>query len=168
MLVRPLLALAIAVAPISLPAAHAQPGGCPPGLAKKSPACVPPGQAKKQGYVDRDRDRDRYHRDRDDDDDRSRWLTRGDRVIGPDGRVYTVGDRLPGGPGPKLFLPLVVGLRPGGPGPKLFLTVLWRWWVVVGWWVVIGWWVLQRTENKSRASRGNQRNNPSGLSESST
>lgn len=22
------------------------PGGCPPGLAKKSPACVPPGQAK--------------------------------------------------------------------------------------------------------------------------
>lgn len=97
MLVRPLLALAIAVAPISLPAAHAQPGGCPPGLAKKSPACVPPGQAKKQGYVDRDRDRDRYHRDRDDDDDRSRWLTRGDRVIGPDGRVYTVGDRLPGG-----------------------------------------------------------------------
>ena len=23
-------------------------GGCPPGLARKSPACVPPGQAKKQ------------------------------------------------------------------------------------------------------------------------
>ncbi len=28
--------------------------GCPPGLAKKSPACVPPGQAR--GYNDRDRD----------------------------------------------------------------------------------------------------------------
>ncbi len=25
----------------------APPDGCPPGLAKKSPACVPPGQAKK-------------------------------------------------------------------------------------------------------------------------
>jgi hypothetical protein len=24
-------------------------GGCPPGLAKKNPACVPPGQAKKLG-----------------------------------------------------------------------------------------------------------------------
>ena len=26
---------------------HAAAGGCPPGLAKKNPACVPPGQAKK-------------------------------------------------------------------------------------------------------------------------
>ena len=26
-------------------------GGCPPGLAKKSPACVPPGQARKQFKV---------------------------------------------------------------------------------------------------------------------
>ncbi|MSU88240.1 hypothetical protein GE300_01245 [Rhodobacteraceae bacterium 2CG4] len=114
MLVRPILALALALAPVSLPAvsltaAHAQPGGCPPGLAKKNPPCVPPGQAKKRGYVDRDDDRVRY-RDRHDDDDRhddndhhdddnghDRWLTRGDRIIGPDGRVYTVGDRLPGG-----------------------------------------------------------------------
>lgn len=31
-------------------------GHCPPGLAKKDPACVPPGQARK------------HHRDRDDDD----------------------------------------------------------------------------------------------------
>lgn len=43
--------------------------GCPPGLAKKSPACVPPGQAKKGGWGRGDvltgnyvlvRDRDRY------------------------------------------------------------------------------------------------------------
>ncbi len=97
MFVRPLLALALALAPISLPAAHAQPGGCPPGLAKKSPSCVPPGQAKKQGYDKRDRHEHERVRDHDHDDDRSRWVMRGDRVIGPDGRVYTVGDRLPGG-----------------------------------------------------------------------
>ncbi|MBY6046893.1 excinuclease ABC subunit A [Vannielia litorea] len=29
--------------------------GCPPGLAKKSPACVPPGQAKKRVRADDDR-----------------------------------------------------------------------------------------------------------------
>ncbi len=28
------------------------PGGCPPGLAKKSPACVPPGQARKMNRQD--------------------------------------------------------------------------------------------------------------------
>ncbi|OWU83884.1 hypothetical protein ATO6_15820 [Oceanicola sp. 22II-s10i] len=33
---------------------------CPPGLAKKSPACVPPGQAKKHDSR-RDRDEDRHH-----------------------------------------------------------------------------------------------------------
>lgn len=30
------------------PVVQAKAGGCPPGLAKKSPACVPPGLAKKQ------------------------------------------------------------------------------------------------------------------------
>ena len=30
----------------------AQPKGCPPGLAKKNPPCVPPGQAKKRGSQD--------------------------------------------------------------------------------------------------------------------
>ena len=46
-------ALALIAALTALPlgsAALAGPGnsgGCPPGLAKKSPACVPPGQAKK-------------------------------------------------------------------------------------------------------------------------
>ncbi|SER97575.1 hypothetical protein SAMN04490244_104234 [Tranquillimonas rosea] len=50
-----LTAAAILTAPT---AALAQPQGCPPGLAKKSPSCVPPGQAKKM-YRDDDR-RDRY------------------------------------------------------------------------------------------------------------
>lgn len=93
MLLRPILAVAIALAPISLPAApltaaFAKDRGCPPGLAKKNPPCVPPGQAKKQGYSDRD------HRDDRRGDD---WVYRGDRIIGPDGRIYRVGDRLPGG-----------------------------------------------------------------------
>ncbi|MFW8593230.1 excinuclease ABC subunit A [Cribrihabitans neustonicus] len=35
------------------------PAGCPPGLAKKSPACVPPGQAKKH-YRDHTRIDGRY------------------------------------------------------------------------------------------------------------
>ncbi|TKW68438.1 MAG: hypothetical protein DI616_00060 [Paracoccus denitrificans] len=33
---------------------------CPPGLAKKSPACIPPGQVGRHGR-DHDRDRDRDH-----------------------------------------------------------------------------------------------------------
>jgi hypothetical protein len=85
---------------------------CPPGLAKKSPACVPPGQAKKQKrYEDSDRhersDDRRYHdddRDRDDDyvydryrrgdrlpRDRYVILEEGDRVIF-EGREYVVVD----------------------------------------------------------------------------
>ena len=59
---------------------------CPPGLAKKRPACVPPGQAKKAARVDRD------HHDHDDHahDDRDH-----DRVILRIGdRHYRVGDRL--------------------------------------------------------------------------
>ena len=50
------------------PKAHHTTQFCPPGLAKKSPACIPPGQAKKMGH------------DHDDDDDR-------DPVI-----YYRVGD----------------------------------------------------------------------------
>ena len=48
-----LTALALALALPALPAAAAGPGHCPPGLAKKSPACIPPGQAKKWGIGDR-------------------------------------------------------------------------------------------------------------------
>ncbi|MFD1794512.1 hypothetical protein FQV27_07510 [Paracoccus aurantiacus] len=55
--------------------------GCPPGLAKKDPACVPPGQAKKYNH-ERDRDGDRDHV-RDHDRDRDHYRT---------GDVFRVGD----------------------------------------------------------------------------
>jgi hypothetical protein len=64
---------------------------CPPGLAKKSPACVPPGQAKKRSYRYPERgDRiDRY--------DYS-WLREYDRYGLPrlprGQRYYVVGDRI--------------------------------------------------------------------------
>ncbi len=49
-------------ATLAAPAAFAANGNghCPPGLAKKSPECVPPGQAKKM-YNDRD-DHDGHYR----------------------------------------------------------------------------------------------------------
>ena len=69
---------------------------CPPGLAKKSPACVPPGQAKKM-----DRHRDPRRGDRIDDYDDYRWLEdydrydlqrlpRGQRYYVLNGRLYNV------------------------------------------------------------------------------
>lgn len=82
--------------------------GCPPGLAKKSPACVPPGLAKK-GVQQQDFEamRSRDERDRYDDEDdyvydryqrgdrlpsdRYVILDEGDRVI-LDGREYVVVD----------------------------------------------------------------------------
>ena len=51
--IRPILtALALALAlPVAAQAQGVGNGGCPPGLAKKSPACVPPGQARaRAGY----------------------------------------------------------------------------------------------------------------------
>ncbi len=45
-----LLAALVAAAPV-----HAGGGFCPPGLAKKSPACVPPGQAKKYRHEEHER-----------------------------------------------------------------------------------------------------------------
>lgn len=41
------IALLAAAPVVSADAAFAQGRGCPPGLAKKDPPCVPPGQAKK-------------------------------------------------------------------------------------------------------------------------
>lgn len=38
---------AFALASGTGPAEAGPPGGCPPGLAKKNPPCIPPGQAKK-------------------------------------------------------------------------------------------------------------------------
>jgi hypothetical protein len=37
--------------------------GCPPGLAKKNPPCIPPGQAKKYGYTARYEPGERILRD---------------------------------------------------------------------------------------------------------
>lgn len=57
--------------------------GCPPGLAKKSPACIPPGQAKKyRSYHRGERIRDGYVLVRDP------WRYGLDR----DGTYYRVGD----------------------------------------------------------------------------
>lgn len=105
-----LMALAAATALTFTPdMATAKNKGCPPGLAKKSPACVPPGLAKKG--VTREQYEDRVHRDDDDryedaDDDYvyDRWrrgdrlprdryviLAEGDRVIF-DGQEYIVVD----------------------------------------------------------------------------
>jgi hypothetical protein len=62
---RLILMLAAAVALGTSAPALAGPKGCPPGLAKKSPGCVPPGHAKKGGKGDWDDDRvvirDRYY-----------------------------------------------------------------------------------------------------------
>ncbi|SFP27008.1 hypothetical protein [Tranquillimonas alkanivorans] len=73
---KPLLTAATLAAALAAPTLiAAQPGGCPPGLAKKSPACVPPGLAKK-GVTTHDRvgDDDHYH-----DDDHDHWRI-GDRL----------------------------------------------------------------------------------------
>ena len=74
-------------------------GGCPPGLAKKNPDCMPPGLYRKQGRGDRFRDfrgDDLFGDFRGDDDFRDfrrgdgfREFGRGDRI--PDFRSY---DRL--------------------------------------------------------------------------
>jgi len=54
------LAAALGLGLAALPAAAAPPGAgnCPPGLAKKSPACVPPGLAKKGVHIGDRLDRD--------------------------------------------------------------------------------------------------------------
>lgn len=100
--ISPLLAIALAFAVTGAPGPAAA-KDCPPGLAKKSPACVPPGLAKKGVRAhddDRDHDRDRYsdrdrYRDRDRYTDRDRYRDRDDvYVIGDDGRIYRIGDRL--------------------------------------------------------------------------
>jgi hypothetical protein len=82
--------------------------GCPPGLAKKSPACVPPGLAKKgvtardyeeMRHDDDDDDDDDHHHDRyrhaDDDDDYvyDRWR-RGDRLPPDRYVILEEGDRV--------------------------------------------------------------------------
>ena len=78
------LALAFAVVPNAGIAAG--PKGCPPGLAKKSPACVPPGQAKKGVTAEEWSRGDRVN------DDRYDVLREGDRIVF-NGNEYVVVER---------------------------------------------------------------------------
>ncbi|WP_413855021.1 excinuclease ABC subunit A [Albidovulum sp.] len=78
----------------------AQAGGgfCPPGLAKKSPACVPPGQAQKHRHETHERlrrgdslhDHDHYHLIRHPDRYGLDPLRPGERYYVVDGRILRV------------------------------------------------------------------------------
>ncbi len=84
-----LIAIAIAAASLSLFAADAHAKGeknCPPGLAKKTPACVPPGLAKK-GVTAKDRGYEVGDRI---DDHEYTILETGDRVIFDDQEYIVV------------------------------------------------------------------------------
>lgn len=76
--------------------APADSGGCPPGLAKKSPACVPPGQAKKAyrgiDVGDHIGDRDR-HLIRYPDRYGLRPLRDGERYYVVDGNIFRVDEQ---------------------------------------------------------------------------
>jgi hypothetical protein len=96
-----LLAIAVfAVAGIAgAPPLGADTKGCPPGLAKKNPPCVPPGQAKKSATTDEWQRRHRIGErvDRDDfryvDDFRRyelRPLPEGQRYAIVDGRIVVI------------------------------------------------------------------------------
>ncbi|MBT8459148.1 MAG: hypothetical protein HKP37_05315 [Boseongicola sp.] len=80
-----LTALALVSAPTDTFAAGKGAKNCPPGLAKKTPACVPPGLAKKGGYAIGDHVYDPDYV----------ILRNGDRVIF-EGREYTVVDTTSG------------------------------------------------------------------------
>lgn len=93
-----ILILLCAAVALSATPVLAKNNGCPPGLAKKNPPCVPPGLAKKgvtsdDWKGDRRDDDERYHDDDDDDDvvyrdgDLPRYLVR------PNGRVIDLRDR---------------------------------------------------------------------------
>lgn len=78
------VALALTIGVMLSAPAIAAPKPCPPGLAKKDPACVPPGLAKKPGYGVGDRIRDDY-----------RILRNPDRYgLDRRGTYYRVGDYL--------------------------------------------------------------------------
>src|SRR6056297_1924722 len=77
--------IALLAATVAIPASS-QPKNCPPGLAKKSPACVPPGQAKKGVTAEE------WHRGDRVSDDRYDVLRDGDRIV-YDGREYRIVER---------------------------------------------------------------------------
>lgn len=76
---RPSLSVALLLATLLAPVtAAAEPhGGCPPGLAKKSPACVPPGHARAEPYY---RDYDDHERRHDAPHYRTPYYRTGDRI----------------------------------------------------------------------------------------
>ena len=80
-------ALQLSSAPVS-----AKDKGCPPGLAKKTPACVPPGLAKK-GVTKRDFEEIRSEDDEEDDYVYDRWR-RGDRLPSDRYVILDEGDRV--------------------------------------------------------------------------
>lgn len=86
-----ILALALMTATLAIAGASwaKGPNHCPPGLAKKSPACVPPGQAKKAYRADGDSRYDYDERD-------YRDIRIGDRVVlnGDEYVVVRAGDRI--------------------------------------------------------------------------
>lgn len=92
-----LLVPAVLAALVAAVPAHAGGGSCPPGLAKKSPACIPPGQAKKSyerqrlGVGDSIRDYD-YHLIRYPDRYGLEPLRRGERYYVVDGRILRVSE----------------------------------------------------------------------------
>ena len=80
-------ALQLSAAPVS-----AKDKGCPPGLAKKTPACVPPGLAKK-GVTKGDFEEIRREDDEEDDYVYDRWR-RGDRLPSDRYVILDEGDRV--------------------------------------------------------------------------
>lgn len=83
---------ALSLGALALPA-HAGNGHCPPGLAKKSPACIPPGQAKKHYGAPRIGDRVSdydYHLIRYPDRYDLPPLRRGERYYVIDGQILRV------------------------------------------------------------------------------
>jgi hypothetical protein len=55
-MLRLILAATLALTAVPAMPVEAKDKGCPPGLAKKDPPCIPPGQAKKQRATGNDRD----------------------------------------------------------------------------------------------------------------
>lgn len=80
-----LIALAAIAGPVS-PALANGPKHCPPGLAKKSPACIPPGLAKKNKHDDK------AYREHEEEHHREYR-----RYVGDDYGDYRRGDRIPDG-----------------------------------------------------------------------
>ena len=90
------LVLAATLTQVAAPALAKNAKHCPPGLAKKSPACVPPGQAKK-GVTSKEWQEKRGHEevtqdDHYDDDDFDTAILKDGDIVRIDGKDYEVID----------------------------------------------------------------------------